>query len=108
MATNRRLIVNKSKDLASSESDPLAPGKEVGYAAPYAGAIALPPVEPGPLCLQCPAPALAGTCGQVNAYTGISFLGAELFGRLFALSGGNAGIVRHFLPWCPGPSMPRR
>jgi spermidine dehydrogenase len=40
--------------------------------------------------------ALAGQCHQVNAYTSISFLGAEYFDE-FALPGGNGGLARHFL-----------
>ncbi len=37
--------------------------------------------------------ALAGKCSQVNAFTSISFLGAEFF-DIFALPGGNGGVTQ--------------
>lgn len=40
--------------------------------------------------------ALAGQSHQVNAYTSVSFLGAEYFDA-FALPGANGGLMRHFL-----------
>lgn len=42
--------------------------------------------------------ALAGTSEQVNAYTAISFLGAEYF-PIFSFPGGTSGIARHILKW---------
>lgn len=42
--------------------------------------------------------ALAGTSKQANAYTGISFLGAEYF-PIFSFPGGTSGIARHILKW---------
>jgi spermidine dehydrogenase len=40
--------------------------------------------------------ALAGTSAQVNAYTSISFLGAE-YNPVFSMPGGTSGIARHVL-----------
>lgn len=42
--------------------------------------------------------ALAGTTSQVNAFTSISFLGAE-FNPVFALPGGTSGFARHLVKW---------
>jgi hypothetical protein len=42
--------------------------------------------------------ALGGTCEQVNAHSGICFLGAE-YGDLFAFPGGNAGLARLLMKW---------
>jgi hypothetical protein len=42
--------------------------------------------------------ALAGSTRTVNAYSSISFLGAE-YGPLFAFPGGTSGIARHIAAW---------
>lgn len=42
--------------------------------------------------------ALAGTSEQVNAYTSISFLGAEYY-PVFTFPGGTSAIARHVLDW---------
>ena len=42
--------------------------------------------------------ALAGTTSHVNAYTAISFLGAE-YAPIWALPGGTSAIARHLLRW---------
>jgi spermidine dehydrogenase len=42
--------------------------------------------------------ALAGTSEQVNAYSSISFLGAD-YNPIFSFPGGTNGIARHILDW---------
>jgi len=42
--------------------------------------------------------ALAGKSTQVNAYTSISFIGAE-YNPVFTLPGGTSGVARHILKW---------